>query len=85
MIYTYNLTGEIKTGESEKFNNFLNDVNERGEGEIRVVINSQGGSVTEGLALYDAISACKTRLKQKSSVYVLPLQPTLLAVLIAAK
>lgn len=63
MIYTYNLTGEIKTGESEKFNNFLNDVNERGEGEIRVVINSQGGSVTEGLALYDAISACKNPTK----------------------
>lgn len=57
MIYTYNLTGDINSGESEKFNNFLLSVAEKEDADksIRVVINSQGGSVVEGLALYDAI------------------------------
>lgn len=58
-IFTYNLTGEISTGEAERFNNFLLDAKEHEAEGVRIVINSPGGSVTEGLALYDAVTACE--------------------------
>ena len=65
-IYTpgrlLDLTGEIDEDRARDFIKGIRTLDYVSDKEIRVLINTPGGDVTQGLAIYDAIRECNSRV-----------------------
>lgn len=57
------LTGEINAETAQSMISQLNYLDGSGDGEITLYINSPGGCVSDGLAIIDAMKACRCEIK----------------------